>query len=413
MTSRQRVLTGAWLFSFLVPFLGLLIAGCGGDSEADEPPGRSGINFDLRSDEAGNLHVVYRGYAQGDLKQPDGWTRVYYRRRDAASGLWSEPLQVNSNLDTPSDTSGRFNQPRVAPIPGSTRVGVAWSLDFRTTRGVLVGLIETAGTAPQLLASTDVFAGAASWEFKQFALEALTAGDLALFWTLITPDQKEVWETPLAVGSGSIVAGERVRVGSPTGQSIAAAMEDGTLVVASSFGTSRNNLLVASRAGLGAYRSSRLSVDGSLGVTALLPYPGARGMDLLCMTAFDEERRIGLLAVDASLRAPAGTRYLDSFRMVPQRIEGVSVARSASGRQAAAWGRGELGQVLVVILEPGQAWPQAEELASRAHLIREADNPSVAFSGDRLHVIYRDLEKRGTSHRSYGPDGVEQVEVWE
>src|SRR5262245_39119396 len=76
MTSRRRVLTGSWLFSLLAPFLGLMLAGCGGDGEPDEPPGRSGINFDLRSDEVGNLHVVYRGYAQGDLKQPDGWTRV-------------------------------------------------------------------------------------------------------------------------------------------------------------------------------------------------------------------------------------------------------------------------------------------------------------------------------------------------
>src|SRR5262249_25383473 len=158
-------------------------------------------------------------------------------------------------------------------------------LDFRTTKGVLVALVETAGPSPQVLASTDVFAGAASWEFKQFALEAPAADQLALFWTLITPNQKEVWETPIAVGSGAIVPGEQLRVGSPPGQSIAAALDNGTLSVASSFGTGRNNLLMASRNGSEPYRSSRLNIDGSVGVVGLLPQPGAPGLDLLYMTA--------------------------------------------------------------------------------------------------------------------------------
>jgi hypothetical protein len=396
--------------------LAAVLAACAGSggSEEDETPGLAGISFHIKADAANDLHAVYRGYAPGDAKRPDGWTRVYYRRFDSAQGRWSSPLQVN-DAHTPNDTSTRFNQPRVAPMPGSSRVAVAWTLDFRRTRGVLLGIVETAAAAPAVLTSTDVFGDSAEWEIKQLGLEAASASELSLFWTLITPRQNEVWETPVTIAGTALQAGQRRFVGSPTGQHIATApAAGGRLFVSSTFGTNRNNLLLASRQGTGPYAASRLSVEGALGVTGLLPRPDGSALDLVYMSAFEHEaRHIGVLHLEAGSRRVLGTTLIDRFVMTPERVESISAAQSPGGRQAAAWGRGETRQAMLFIREPGEAWPAAAQIGQRAIVIPEADNPAVAFSGETLHVVYRDLSKNGTSHRSYAPGGAMRLEPWD
>jgi hypothetical protein len=69
-----------WLASVVLGYA-CFAAACGGGGDGpEETPGLSGISFHVEADAAQNLHAVYRGYAEGDGRQPQHWERVYYRR---------------------------------------------------------------------------------------------------------------------------------------------------------------------------------------------------------------------------------------------------------------------------------------------------------------------------------------------